>query len=262
MYGNAAGDVSLTTECRRRHVCRIPRGGRHLRSTRSGQTGGNTDRLDYGERVGHEIDGYRAQSRAVNRRPPAVSTWTSAGPQLAHGRQPDRSAAIRRRRRHDARASQPRAAFRTTSRSCGRTSTAAARFVYTAPAGEHGSIKARNYYAWRDFGNLLPVQNAGIVDLQRAFVGGGFSYNYDGFWLDTSKSGNHNTGHAFAADAATWSKHLQDPKANPLPSGVIGPEFTDDERYAIIEYLKVHRDLPQTPADYQPPQCQLRGKVL
>ena len=106
------------------------------------------------------------------------------------------------------------------------------------------------------------MQNAGIVDLQRAFVGGGFSYNYDGFWLDTSKSGNHNTGHAFAADAATWSKHLQDPKANPLPSGVIGPEFTDDERYAIIEYLKVHRDLPQTPADYQPPQCQLRGKVL
>ena len=71
--------------------------------------------------------------------------------------------------------------------------------------------------------------------------------------------GNHNTGHAFAADAATWSKHLTDPKANPLPHGVIGPEFTDEERFAIIEYLKVHRDLPATPADYQPPQCRLRG---
>jgi mono/diheme cytochrome c family protein len=84
----------------------------------------------------------------------------------------------------------------------------------------------------------------------------------DGFWLDTTLSGNHNTGHAFAADAATWAKHVQDPKANPLPGGVIGPEFTDDERYAIIEYLKVHRDLPETPAAYQPPQCQLRGELL
>ncbi|HWN40274.1 MAG TPA: TonB-dependent receptor, partial [Gammaproteobacteria bacterium] len=57
-------------------------------------------------------------------------------------------------------------------------------FVYTTPAGEHGTIKARNYYAWRDFGNLLPTQSQGIVDLERDFVGGGVSYNYDGFWLD------------------------------------------------------------------------------
>ena len=46
-------------------------------------------------------------------------------------------------------------------------------------------------------------------------------------------------------------------KANPLPHGVIGPEFTDEERFDIIEYLKVHRDLPETPADYQPPDCHL-----
>ena len=84
----------------------------------------------------------------------------------------------------------------------------------------------------------------------------------DGFWLDTSLPGNHNTGHAFATDAATWAKHLKDPEANPLTGGIIGPEFTDDERYAIIEYLKVHRDLPETPADYQPPQCRLRGETL
>jgi hypothetical protein len=83
----------------------------------------------------------------------------------------------------------------------------------------------------------------------------------DGFWLDTSIKGNHNTGHAFAADAATWQKHLADPKNNPLPHGVIGPEFTDEERFAIIEYLKVHRD-PETPADYQPPQCKLFGETL
>ncbi len=83
----------------------------------------------------------------------------------------------------------------------------------------------------------------------------------DGFWLDTSITGNHNTGHAFAADAATWQKHLADPKNNPLPHGVIGPEFTDEERFAIIEYLKVHRD-PETPADYQPPRCKLFGETL
>ena len=83
----------------------------------------------------------------------------------------------------------------------------------------------------------------------------------DGFWLDTSIKGNYNIGHAFAADAATWRKHLSDPKENPLPHGVIGPEFTDDERFAIIEYLKVHRD-PPTPPDYQPPQCKLSGETL
>ena len=81
----------------------------------------------------------------------------------------------------------------------------------------------------------------------------------DGFWLDTSKPGNHNTGHAFAADAATWAKHLENPKANPLPSGVIGPELTDAQRFDIIEYLKVHRDLPETPSDFRPPECALPG---
>jgi iron complex outermembrane receptor protein len=57
-------------------------------------------------------------------------------------------------------------------------------FVYSMPLGDRHSITARNYYAWRDFGNLLPVQAGGIVDLDRKFVGGGFSYSYDGFWLD------------------------------------------------------------------------------
>jgi hypothetical protein len=84
----------------------------------------------------------------------------------------------------------------------------------------------------------------------------------DGFWLNTGSEGNHNTGHAFAADAVTWKKHLEDPRANPLPHGVIGPEFSDQERFDIIEYLKVHRDLPETPADYQPPVCNLQGESV
>jgi mono/diheme cytochrome c family protein len=83
----------------------------------------------------------------------------------------------------------------------------------------------------------------------------------DGFWLDTTLPGNFNTGHAFSADAATWSRHRQNPKANPLPHGVIGPELNDTERFAIIEYLKIHRD-PPTPEGFTPPQCELFGKSL
>jgi hypothetical protein len=84
----------------------------------------------------------------------------------------------------------------------------------------------------------------------------------DGFWLDTSIAGNHNSGHAFSADAASWAKYLENPRENHLPPGVIGPEFTDEQRYDIVEYLKVHRDLPETPADYRPPACGLPGETL
>jgi mono/diheme cytochrome c family protein len=77
----------------------------------------------------------------------------------------------------------------------------------------------------------------------------------DGFWLDTSKDGNHNTGHAFIATPEQLHANHADPKGHPLPSGVIGPLLADDERWAIVEYLKVHRDLPATPADFVPPDC-------
>ena len=81
----------------------------------------------------------------------------------------------------------------------------------------------------------------------------------NGFWLDTTKNGNSNEGHAFTADAVAWKKHRENPDANPLPRGVIGLELTDDERKDIVEYLKIHHDLPETPADYQPPDCKLPG---
>jgi mono/diheme cytochrome c family protein len=77
----------------------------------------------------------------------------------------------------------------------------------------------------------------------------------DGFWFDTSKDGNHNSGHAFVATPEQLSAAKADPKGHVLPSGVIGPLLSDDERWAIIEYLKVHRDLPGTPADFVPPSC-------
>jgi len=77
----------------------------------------------------------------------------------------------------------------------------------------------------------------------------------DGFWFDTSLDGNHNSGHAFVATAEQLAAAHADPNAHPLPTGVIGPLLTDDERWAIVEYLKIHRDLPATPADFVPPDC-------
>ncbi|HSN01616.1 MAG TPA: di-heme-cytochrome C peroxidase [Rudaea sp.] len=77
----------------------------------------------------------------------------------------------------------------------------------------------------------------------------------DGFWLDTRLPGNHNTGHAFTATPAQMDAWRADPKAHPLPTGVIGPLLSDAERWALVEYLKIHRDLPATPADFTPPDC-------
>ena len=58
-------------------------------------------------------------------------------------------------------------------------------------------------------------------------------YNANGFFiLDTSIPGNSNRGHEFSSawDATKdWDQQQQ---------GVIGPEFTLDERLALIEYLK------------------------
>src|SRR4249919_726452 len=76
-----------------------------------------------------------------------------------------------------------------------------------------------------------------------------------GFWLDTSITGNRNTGHAFSASPKQVAAAAKDPKGHPLPPGVIGPLFTDAQRYELLEYLKVHRDLPATPADFQPADC-------
>jgi len=55
----------------------------------------------------------------------------------------------------------------------------------------------------------------------------------NGFWLDTSIPGNWNTGHEFRSG---YTGHPE--------KGVIGPELTDEERYAIIEYLKIRQDSP------------------
>jgi mono/diheme cytochrome c family protein len=78
---------------------------------------------------------------------------------------------------------------------------------------------------------------------------------YDGFWLDTSLTGNHNSGHSFQATPAQWQAYRADPSANPLPSGVIGPLLSEADRYALLEYLKRHRDNPPGYAYQGTPAC-------
>ncbi len=71
----------------------------------------------------------------------------------------------------------------------------------------------------------------------------------DGFWFDTRLPGNSNVGHEFRDGWAGPGGGAQ--------YGVIGPYLSPDERQALVEYLKVHRD-PETPAGRVPPGCGLR----
>lgn len=59
---------------------------------------------------------------------------------------------------------------------------------------------------------------------------------HEGFWLDTSITGNSNVGHEFRKGYIPWTP------GSPPQYGVIGTEFTEQERRDIIEYLKIHRD--------------------
>lgn len=84
-----------------------------------------------------------------------------------------------------------------------------------------------------------PVQ-VGIVRTSRPGV--------NAFWFDTRLTGNLNAGHEFRAGYVPWR-----PGAPPQ-YGVIGPELSPDERWAIVEYLKIHED-PETPDGRVPPTC-------
>lgn len=57
-----------------------------------------------------------------------------------------------------------------------------------------------------------------------------------GFWFDTSINGNTNVGHEFRAGYVKYKA------GNPPQYGVIGPELSPDERWQLIEYLKIHQD--------------------
>jgi iron complex outermembrane receptor protein len=52
-------------------------------------------------------------------------------------------------------------------------------FGYNMPLGE-GQLAVRNYYAWRDFENLLPFTDGGNVVIDRSFSGGLVTYTREG----------------------------------------------------------------------------------
>jgi hypothetical protein len=60
-----------------------------------------------------------------------------------------------------------------------------------------------------------------------------------GFWMDTTIPGNRNTGHEFRGGYSTWTEN------GPPSHGVIGPEWTPEQRWQIIEYLKIYKENPQ-----------------
>jgi iron complex outermembrane receptor protein len=193
LYGNASGGVvSLTSEgggADPYAQVRVASGGYGFEKTQF-KTGGRTERLDYLVSLSdQELDGYRVQSAYKNKlltgrfdldlgNDRSLLTVLNLTDQPVSDDAGGLTPAVAP---VNPRSAAPNNVLFDAGESLEQQRLG---FVFTAPAGERGTITARNYYAWRDFGNLLPVQAAGIVDLDRKFVGGGFSYSYDGFWLD------------------------------------------------------------------------------
>lgn len=73
----------------------------------------------------------------------------------------------------------------------------------------------------------------------------------DGFWFDTRLQGNSNVGHEFRAGYAGV------PASGEAQYGVIGPALSADERWALVEYLKIHED-PQDPEERTSADCGVR----
>jgi iron complex outermembrane receptor protein len=193
MYGNASGGViSLTSEGGSAEPYAQVRvaGGRYGYEKTQFKTGGRTDRLDYLVSYSdQQLDGYREQSAYENelltgRFDLDLGEDRSLLTVLNFTDQPvsDDAGGLTRQQA----LSNPQSAWpANVAFDAGETlEQTRVGFVYSMPVGERGSIQARNYYVWRDFGNSLPVLPGGVVDLDRQFVGGGFNYSHDSFWLD------------------------------------------------------------------------------
>jgi iron complex outermembrane receptor protein len=193
LYGNASGGViSLTSEgggAEPYAQVRVAAGRYGFEKTQF-KTGGETDRLNYLVSISDQkLDGYRAQSAYENKQLTGrfdldLGNDRSLLSVLNLTDQPvsdDAGGLTPAVAPVNPRSAAPNNVLFDAGEALEQTRLG---FVYSAPVGDRGTITARNYYAWRDFGNLLPVQAAGIVDLDREFIGGGFNYSYDGFWLD------------------------------------------------------------------------------
>lgn len=69
------------------------------------------------------------------------------------------------------------------------------------------------------------------------------------FLFDATVVGNQNGGHEFRAGYVPWKP------GSPPANGVIGPELSERQRWAIVEYLKIHRDEDTTTAYRDPNAC-------
>jgi hypothetical protein len=97
--------------------------------------------------------------------------------------------------------------------------------------------------------------------------------NEKGFVFDTSLAGNSNRGHEFRGTEGTKALPptgaacvneldaqvtvIEAKSMPPIKNGVLGPELTEDQRWAIVEYLKIHRNDPG--ADEFPDYCHCSG---
>ena len=192
IYGNAAGGViSVTSEGGTKEPYAEVRyeGGEFNFEKYQLKTGGETERLNYLVSVsGQELDGYRQQSGAQNK-----LLTGRFDVDLGHNRDLLAVVSYTDQPRSDdpggvtfaQMTANPRAAFpaNVAFHAGEELDQTRVGFQYTAPLGQDGAFRARNYYAWRDFQNQLPVPG-GIVKIDRTFAGAGFDYHYDGFWLD------------------------------------------------------------------------------
>jgi iron complex outermembrane receptor protein len=193
MYGNASGGViSVTTESPPAEPfaeARVATGSYGFQKLQV-KTGGRGERANYLFSVSDlELDGFREQSRAESRQ-----LTGRIGVDLGRDReflttlnftdQPvsDDPGGVTRALATE----NPKAAWTSNRMFDAGEALEQTRlgFVYSMPLADGHSITARNYYVWRDFGNLLPIPDGGIVDLERSFVGGAFNYSYEGTWLD------------------------------------------------------------------------------
>ena len=80
----------------------------------------------------------------------------------------------------------------------------------------------------------------------------------NGSWVDTRIEGNSNVGHEFRAGYVQLCDDEPDaPECTDPQYGVIGPALHPDERWALVEYLKIHED-PPNPEGRTPPDCGIR----
>lgn len=191
LYGNASGGVIAITSERAPEEpfseVRLAAGDYDYRKMQF-KTGGQGERLGYLVSLSDsELDGYRAQSRAENTQLTGRFTVDLGRDRefltvLSYTDQPisdDPGGVNLAEIAADRRAARDANVLYNAGESLEQTRVG---FGYNTPLGDNGALAVRNYYAWRDFENLLPFAGGGNVVIDRFFSGGTVSYTYDGMW--------------------------------------------------------------------------------